>query len=189
MPVDALLVPSLEGVWALRRTADAFDGLKLIDAGPRTSTWPFRGHSEAIWVRTRNGDWIVTVRPWHDGQIVAYPVHIDLTSAKCAWGVDSNHFTILDDFEAGGHDILAIDLHAAGNQDVFVGFRGGHNSKFSGVVQYAYKDDAWHRIGWIFNGSVSAIFGADLDQDGRVDLAIVAWGKTGDARISVLYGE
>jgi hypothetical protein len=192
---QALLVPSLEGIWLARVSNSNGGGAKprweshrLVDAGKKTSSWPFHGHSEAILAHSHGRHFIISVRPWHDGQVVAYPMQIQSGAGACTWHVADDGGVVIDEVGPGGHDLLVLDLDHSGNQAIFVGFRGGHGSRQAGVAQYSFDGRQWQRDGWIHNGSVSAIVSGDFDHDGHVDLAISAWGKTGDTRITVLYG-
>jgi len=126
------------------------------------SPWPKGGSSDIAVGRLGGKRYLASIEPWHGNQVVLYR-----QSGK-EWRRRVIDASIMD-----GHTIWTADLNGDGNDEIIAGFRGGSH----GVNVY-YADDAtgehWSKHVLDDGGMAAAACAvADLNGDGRMDIACI----------------
>jgi len=125
------------------------------------SLWPKGGSSDIAVGRLGGKRYLASIEPWHGNQVVLYRQGKE-------WRRRVIDASIMD-----GHTIWTADLNGDGNDEIIAGFRGGSH----GVNVY-YADDAtgehWSKHVLDDGGMAAAACAvADLNGDGRMDIACI----------------
>ena len=126
------------------------------------AAWPKSGSSDVAVGRLGKQRYIAAVEPWHGNQVAIYQ------PAKSGW-----RRNVIDDSLVDGHTMWTGDFNGDGNDEIVAGFRGKGRSVF---VYYA--DDAkgshWTKRVLDDGGMAAAACAiADLNGDGRPDIACI----------------
>ncbi len=162
---DELLTTSFEGVHLFHSLGKG-DGLKWtktrLASGDQESR-PRRGSSEIGVGRLAGRRFLATIEPWHGEQVAVY------FEAKPGplW-----ERRVIDKSFNDGHALAVADLNGDGNDEIVAGYRG------PGTSLYAYyATDAsgknWERQTLDSQMAASCVVVADLNGDGRLDIAAV----------------
>ncbi len=124
--------------------------------------WPKSGSSDVAVGQLGKRRFLATIEPWHGNQVAIYQ------ESAGAW---QRH--VIDDSLADGHTILTADLNGDGADEVIAGYRG------KGVNVYYAQDakgagtTAWTKV--VLDNSIAAAACAiaDLNGDGRPDIACI----------------
>lgn len=126
------------------------------------AAWPKSGSSDVALGRLSGGRYIAAIEPWHGNQVAVYGQH------DSSW-----QRRIIDDSLVDGHTIWTADLNGDGNDEIIAGFRGGSHGVF---VYYANDGggNGWSKHALDAGGmAAAACAAADLNGDGRVDVACI----------------
>jgi hypothetical protein len=124
--------------------------------------WPKGGSSDVAVGRSGGARFVAAIEPWHGNQIALY------RPQGAAW-----ERRIIDGSLVDGHTIIVSDLNGDGDDEIIAGFRGNGRSVFA-----YYRDDArgdrWTKRVLDDGGiAAAACAAADLNGDGRMDIACV----------------
>ena len=124
--------------------------------------WPKSGSSDVAVGRLQGNRYLAAIEPWHGNQVAIYREEAGKWVRR-----------VIDDSLVDGHTIWTADLDGDGNDEIIAGYRGGHH----GVFLY-YADDAkgerWSKKALDDGGiAAAACAPADLNGDGRVDVACI----------------
>ena len=158
-----------DGAWTKRRIGE---GNQVGAPNSLTKPNPSLGAGEIRLGKLPGGKrMIATVEPWHGHQCVAY-IETDLE------GLWPRH--VIDDAGLWGHSIHCADLRHAGHDDIIVGWRDpATDRKKPGVVAYEPLDaegTKWRKHVLEEGVAAEAVTVADLNGDGKLDLAIAGRG-------------
>ena len=162
---DELLTASFEGVHLFHSfgKGDGLQWTKTRLASGDQESRPRRGSSEIGVGRLAGRRFLATIEPWHGEQVAAY------FEAKpgSLWGR-----RVIDKSFNDGHALAVADLNGDGNDEIVAGYRG------PGTSLYAYyATDAsgrnWERQTLDSQMAASCVVVADLNGDGRLDIAAV----------------
>lgn len=119
--------------------------------------WPRSGSSDVAVA----GPVIAAIEPWHGNQVVVY---------------DSNgkQREIIESSLVDGHTIISADLRGDGRRQLIAGYRG----KGTSVYIYERQNDGWKRTLLDDKIAAAACVAADLNGDGRVDIACIGSSTT-----------
>jgi hypothetical protein len=158
---DEILTAGFEGIHLFKLGKDGNwtrTGIAQGDPAP----WPKSGSSDVSVGKLGKKRFLAAIEPWHGNQVVVYR-----RSGK-AW-----LRTVIDSSLVDGHTIQTADLNGDGNDEVIAGYRGqGHN------VYIYYAEDAagtrWSKRVLDQGGmGAAACAVADLNGDGRPDIACI----------------
>ncbi|HVP49531.1 MAG TPA: FG-GAP-like repeat-containing protein [Bryobacteraceae bacterium] len=126
------------------------------------SPWPKCGSSDVAVGHLGGKRYLAAIEPWHGNQVVLY------------WQQEKQWLRhVIDASLVDGHTIWTADLNGDGNDEIVAGFRGGSH----GVVIYHADDprgDRWSKRVLDDGGMAAAACAvADLNGDGRVDIACI----------------
>lgn len=158
---DDILTASFVGIDLYKLEKDGrWSRTEIAEGDP--SAWPKGGSSDVAVGRLGGKRYLAAIEPWHGNQVVLYR-----QSGK-EW-----QRRVIDASLVDGHTIWTADLNGDGNDEIIAGFRGGSHSVF---VYYA--DDAggdhWSKQVLDDGGMAAAACAvADLNGDGRPDVACV----------------
>jgi hypothetical protein len=158
---DEILTASFVGIDLYRLEKDGrWSRTEIAEGDP--SAWPKGGSSDVAVGRLGGKRYLAAIEPWHGNQVVLYR-----QPAK-AW-----QRSVIDASLVDGHTIWTADLNGDGNDEIIAGFRGGSHSVF---VYYAddASGDRWTKH-VLDNGGMAAAACAvaDLNGDGRMDIACI----------------
>ncbi len=126
--------------------------------------WPKCGASDIAAGHVGKQRFIASIEPWHGNQVAVY-------RESDAW---RRH--VIDESLVDGHTVLAVPLDGNGNDTIVAGYRGQGQS----VYLYSPADSQgaqWTRRVLDDGGmSAAACAAADLNADGRLDIACVGSG-------------
>ena len=158
---DDILTASFVGIDLYRLEKDGrWSRTEIAEGDP--SAWPKGGSSDVAVGRLGGKRYLAAIEPWHGNQVVLYR-----QSAK-EW-----QRRVIDASLVDGHTIWTADLNGDGNDEIIAGFRGGSHSVF---VYYAddASGDRWSKQVLDDGGMAAAACAvADLNGDGRMDIACI----------------
>jgi hypothetical protein len=158
---DDILTASFVGIDLYRLEKDGrWSRTEIAEGDP--SAWPKGGSSDVAVGRFGGKRYLAAIEPWHGNQVVLYR-----RSAK-EW-----QRRVIDASLVDGHTIWTADLNGDGNDEIIAGFRGGSHSVF---VYYAEDSsgDRWSKHVLDDGGMAAAACAvADLNGDGRMDVACI----------------
>jgi hypothetical protein len=158
---DEILTASFVGIDLYKLEKDGrWSRTEIAEGDP--SAWPKGGSSDVAVGRLGGKRYLAAIEPWNGNQVVLYR-----QSAK-QW-----QRRVIDASIVDGHTIWTADLNGDGNDEIIAGFRGGSH----GVFVY-YADDAtgdhWSKHVLDDGGMAAAACAvADLNGDGRMDIACI----------------
>ena len=158
---DELLTASFVGIHLYRLGKDGqWTRTEIAKGDP--AAWPKGGSSDVAAGRIGGARYLAAIEPWHGNQVAVY------RQQGASW-----QRRVIDDSLADGHTIATADLNGDGNDDIIAGFRGGKH----GVYVY-YADEAhgerWSKSVLDVGGmGAAACAPADLNGDGRIDVACI----------------
>jgi len=158
---DEILTASFVGIDLYKLEKDGrWTRSEIAEGDP--SAWPKGGSSDVAVGRLDGKRYLAAIEPWHGNQVVLYR-----QSAK-QW-----QRSVIDASLVDGHTIWTADLNGDGSDEIIAGFRGGSH----GVYIY-YADDAsgdhWSKHVLDDGGMAAAACAvADLNGDGRTDIACI----------------
>jgi hypothetical protein len=148
---NSFLVASFLGIHRYRLKDGHWNRTEVSPGDP--SPWPKSGSSDV----TESGSLTAAIEPWHGNQVVVYD-----------HGAKSRK--IIDTSLVDGHTILAADFGGDHTVQIVAGYRGGGG----GVNLYSLsKDGEWKRTVLDSHMAAAACAVADLNGDGRLDLACI----------------
>ena len=158
---DELLTASFVGIHLYKLEKDRrWTRTEIAKGDP--AAWPKSGSSDVTVGRIGGARYIAAIEAWHGNQVAVY------RQQGASWPR-----RVIDDSLADGHTIVTADLNGDGNDDIIAGFRGGKHS-----VYVYYADDAhgerWSKSVLDDDGmAAAACAAADLNADGRIDVACI----------------
>lgn len=154
---EALLSAGFMGIHLHRYAESRWTSTDLTKGDP--AAWPKSGTSDVALGRLGARRIIGAIEPWHGNQVVVYEEN------GTSWTR-----SVIDDAIADGHAIVAADADADGNDELFVGQRGGSRS----LVMYSASQDGWTKRTVDEGGMAGAgCAAADLNADKRVDIVCI----------------
>ena len=158
---DELLTASFVGIDLYKLGKDGqWTRTEIAKGDP--AAWPKGGSSDVAAGRIGGVRYLAAIEPWHGNRVAFY------RQRGASW-----QRRVIDDALADGHTIVTADLNGDGNDEIIAGFRGGKHSVF-----IYYADDA-HGERWskrvLDDGGMAAAAcsAADLNADGRIDVACI----------------
>jgi len=147
---DSFLTASFLGIHRYTHVKKRWIRTEITPGDP--SPWPKSGSSDVAVA----GGLIVAIEPWHGSQVVVY---------------DSNgkQQQIIDSSLTDGHTIQVADLNANHHTQIIAGYRGAGG----GLNLYDRVKGEWQRTVLDPKMPTAACVVADLNKDGRVDLACI----------------
>lgn len=156
---DDILTASFAGIHRFVFRDGRWTRIEIVKGDP--APWPKSGSSEVAVGRIGSKRYLCSIEPWHGNQVAVY------TQGAGGW-----RRQVIDASFIEGHTLRTVDLNGDGNDEIVAGYRGeGH------AVYVYYAEDAsgtrWSRH--LLDGGVAAssCAAADLNGDGRVDLACI----------------
>lgn len=157
---DAILTASFVGLHLYRLGARGWTRTQISGGDP--APWPKSGSSDVSVGRGfgKKEKYLAAIEPWHGNQVAIY------RAERGEWTR-----TVIDASLEQGHTILTADLNGDGVDEIVAGYRGTSH----GVnVYYAEKQGGWEKRK-LDGGDMaaSACAAADLNADGRIDIACI----------------
>lgn len=171
---DEVLTSSFDGIHLLKEGRKGEWTGRKVAAGDRREC-PQCGTSELRVGRLGKRRFLAAIEPWHGNQLVVYPAPEAGLKGKEAERV------VVDERMLNGHALAVGDFDGDGRDEIVTGFRG----KGYQVAVFTAEDGTgrkWRRE--VIDETVAAADCqvADLDGDGRVDLAC-SGASTGNVRV------
>ena len=161
---EDILTASFVGVDVFRFGKDAkWLRTKLTAGDP--APWPKSGASEIAVGMLGKERFLTTIEPWHGNQVAVYRF------GKTDW-----ERLVIDDTLVDGHTLLTADLNADGRDEIIAGYRGQGRSVY--VYSFDPKSKKWMRQTLDNNIAAAACAIADLNGDGRLDVACIGSATT-----------
>jgi hypothetical protein len=168
---DEILTASFEGIhrFDCERDGQEAHWVKTVigvGAEPKSSApGTARGSSEVAPGRLGGGkDFIAAIEPWHGESVVTYT----RSGPADPW---QRH--VLDDTLKESHALVVADLDGDGRDEIVAGWRGGEG----GIALYRAEGNSgepWTKTRLDTGIAVEGMVAADLNSDGRLDLAAIA---------------
>jgi hypothetical protein len=162
---DDVLTASFTGIHLFRFAGGKWSRTEIAKGDP--AAWPKSGSSDVAVGTIGRQRFLAAIEPWHGNQVAIY------RQKGGAWNRQ-----VIDDSLVDGHTIIAADLNGDGSGEVIAGYRGKGRS----VFVYSAEDSAGER--WskqtLDDGGMAAAAcaAADLNGDGRVDIACIGSAST-----------
>ena len=158
---DEILTASFVGLDLYKLESDGrWSRTEIAEGDP--SPWPKCGSSDVAVGRLGGKRYVAAIEPWHGNQVVVYRERMKKWERR-----------VIDASLVDGHTIWTADLNGDGNDEIIAGFRGGSR----GVVIYYADDpggDRWSKQVLDDGGMAAAACAvADLNGDGRADIACI----------------
>ena len=158
---DELLTASFVGIHLYKLGTDGrWTRTEIAKGDP--AAWPKGGSSDVAAGRVGRARYIAAIEPWHGNQVAVY------RQQGANW-----QRRVIDDSLVDGHTIVTADLNGDGNDEIIAGFRGGKHS----VHVYSAADahgERWSKAVLDDGGmAAAACAAADLNGDGRIDVACI----------------
>ena len=159
---DAILTAGFTGIHLYRLGKDgAWTRTEIAKGDP--APWPKSGSSDVAVGHLGKRRYIAAIEPWHGNQVVVY---------------QDGRRSVIDDALTDGHTIAAADFNGDGRDEIVAGFRGAGG----GVFIYSADDAAgthWSKQVLDSSGMAAAACAvADLNGDGRADVACIGQGTS-----------
>ena len=157
---DEILTASFTGIHLFRLENDGRWTRTQLAAGD-PAPWPKSGSSDVAVGSLAGERFLAAIEPWHGNQVSVYR----LVDGK--WARQT-----IEDKLSDGHALLTADLNGNNRDEVLAGFRGPGGS----VYIYTAADAAgerWTRETLDGSMNAAACTAADLNGDGRIDLACI----------------
>jgi hypothetical protein len=163
---DAILSASFVGIHLFRYgKAGIWSRTEIAKGDP--GPWPKSGSSDVAVGKLGKQRYLAAIEPWHGNQVAIYHPR------KGAW-----ERQVIDDTLVDGHTIWTGDLNGDGNDEVVAGFRGKGRSVFIYYPEDA-KGTRWSKHILDDGGMGAAACAiADLNGDGRADVACIGSATT-----------
>ncbi|HVO98884.1 MAG TPA: hypothetical protein VMT15_12490 [Bryobacteraceae bacterium] len=158
---DSILTMSFSGIH-LYRNLSQWVRTEISKGNPEP--WPKSGSSDLAVGHLGKERFLAAIEPWHGNQVVVY------RQLQGQWKRE-----VIDDSLLDGHTILTADLTGGGRDAIVAGMRG---KPYRVLI---YENQKSHRTRRILDqGGVSAAScaAADLNGDGRIDLACIGSATT-----------
>jgi hypothetical protein len=152
---ESFLAASFVGIHRYRFSQGHWKRTEIAKGNP--APWPKSGSSDV----TEGDGFIATIEPWHGNQVVLYQ-----TGGKWRKVIDSS---LVD-----GHTIIAADLNGDKHSQIIAGFRGTGGR----VYIYEHLRSAWKRTVLDPQMPAASCAAADLNGDGRIDIACIGSSTT-----------
>jgi len=158
---DEILTAGFTGIYLNKLGKDGrWSRTEIAQGDP--APWPKSGSSDVAVGQLGKRRFLATIEPWHGNQVAIYQ------ESAGAW-----QRRVIDDSLTDGHTILTADLNGDGADEVIAGYRG------KGVNVYYAQDakgagtTAWTKV--VLDNSIAAAACAiaDLNGDGRPDIACI----------------
>jgi Aldos-2-ulose dehydratase, beta-propeller domain/FG-GAP-like repeat len=158
---DAILSASFVGIDLFRYGKDSrWTRTEIAKGDP--AAWPKSGSSDVAVGHLGKQRYLAAIEPWHGNQVAIYH------ERKGAW-----ERQVIDDSLVDGHTIWTGDFNRDGNDEVVAGFRGKGRSVFVYYPEDA-KGTKWSKQVLDDGGMGAAACAiADLNGDGRPDIACI----------------
>jgi hypothetical protein len=158
---DEILTAGFEGIHLFKLGKDGqWTRTEIAKGDP--APWPKSGSSDVAVGKLGKERFLAAIEPWHGNQVAVY------RRSGAAW-----QRVVIDSSLVDGHTIQAADLNGDGRDEVIAGYRGeGHS------VYIYYAEDAastrWSKRVLDQGGmGAAACAVADLNGDGRPDIACI----------------
>jgi hypothetical protein len=158
---DEILTASFVGIHLFKLEKDGrWNRTEIAKGNP--AAWPKSGSSDVAVGHLGGMRYVAAIEPWHGNQVVVYRQQAGDWQRR-----------VIDDALVDGHTLWTADLNGDGDDEIVAGFRGGNH----GVFVY-YADDAdgrqWSKQPLDDGGVAAAACAvADLNGDGRTDVACI----------------
>jgi FG-GAP-like repeat len=163
---DAILSASFVGIDLFRLGNDGTWTRTEISKGA-PGAWPKSGSSDVAVGRLGKQRYLAAIEPWHGNQVAIYHAR------KGAW-----ERQVIDESLVDGHTIWTGDFNHDGNDEVVAGFRGKGRSVFIYYPEDT-KGTNWSKHILDDGGMAAAACAiADLNGDGRPDIACIGSATT-----------
>jgi hypothetical protein len=155
---DAILTASFSGLHLYRFNKREWQRTEL--AKGNSGPWPKSGSSDVAVGYLRKQRYLAAIEPWHGNEVVVY---------------SNGKRSVLDDSLVDGHTIITADVDRDGKDEVIAGYRGKGRS----VYVYTHRSDGWTKSPLDDGGiAAAACASADLNGDGRIDIACIGSATT-----------
>jgi hypothetical protein len=158
---DEILTASFTGIHLFKLGADGrWTRTEIAKGDP--SPWPKSGSSDIAVGKLGAQRFLAAIEPWHGNQVAIY------RQRSGAW-----QRRVIDDSLVDGHTIVTADLKGDGSSEVIAGYRGNGHSVFLYYAADA-NGDQWAKQALDGGGmAAAACAAADLNGDGRIDIACI----------------
>ncbi len=162
---DCILTASFSGIHAYCMEKGKWTRTEIAKGDPEPA--PKSGASDIAVGHLKKRRFVASIEPWHGNQVAIY------TEEGRSW-----KRSVIDTELNDGHTIVTADLDGDGRDEVVAGYRGAGRS----VHIYRASDERgtkWERTKLDDGGiAAAACAAADLNGDGRVDLACIGSATT-----------
>jgi hypothetical protein len=163
---DQILTASFTGIHLFKLGAGGrWTRTEIAKGDP--APWPKSGSSDVAVGRIGAQRFLATIGPWHGNQVAIYRQHSGVWERR-----------VIDDSLVDGHTIVTADLTGDGRSEVIAGYRGKGRSVFIYYAEDA-NGERWSKHILDDGGmAAAACASADLNGDGRTDIACIGSGTS-----------